>query len=450
MQHRDMVLLSLVVSLPFLFGLILHALSMTILVKFAFMGVAAAVVALVVLSFPKLGILFGIFYIYAGLSFYFRIPVAYPVIILTLLASVFAMLSGGSARLRDPWFIWSAILFTLFAVQSMLFSYSLTYSLISFSKYLKVLVLVFLIVQFIATIRDLELLFTILFAGAVASVLLGILNLRLGLVSNLNVIGGANLLRFSGTFEDPNTLALILSSALPMGIYLARYRGGAFWKTVAALGVVTLIIATFVSFTRAAIFPILFVIVAVIARETRRSKTAFTLFVMLGAAIVILFVPDIYWKRILALGNIEEISATDWSLYLRLKAAKVALQLFAEHPLTGVGLHNFIVRSGSDVIVRIVAHNSYLEILSGTGIFGFLALMSVFWSGARACLRGIRRRVRDAADRRLGNLSFYTLIALVSPLIGALFLSSPFSYSIWIPLAAGLVLGRLLDERSAH
>lgn len=450
LQHRDLVLLAFIVSLPFLLGLLLHALSLTVLVKYAVMGAVGVVISLGILSYPKLGILFGILYIYAGLSFYFHVPIAYPVIILTLFAMIFALLSGGSVRLRDPWFIWSAIFFTLFAVQSMLFSYSLSYSLLSFSSYLKVLILTVLIAQFIVSVEDLELLFIVVFAGAVASVLLGVLNLKLGLVSNLNVIGGANLLRFSGTFQDPNTLALVLSSALPMGIYTARYHGGFFWKLVATLGVLALIVATFVSFTRAAIFPILFVILAVIIKETKRSKLAFSLFVITGAAVVILFVPAIYWNRILALGNIEEMSTTDWSLYLRLTAAKVALGLFAEHPFTGVGLRNFIVRSGPDLFVRIGAHNSYLEILVGTGIFGFLSLMAIFWSSMRRCLQGLRSRFGDPVEKRIRNLSFYTVIALISPLLGALFLSSPFSYSIWIPLAAGLVLGRIIDERSVR
>lgn len=448
LQHKNIVLLSLIVSLPFLFGLILYALSLTILIKYALIGFAGAVIALGILSFPRLGILFGIFYIYSGLSFYFHVPVAYPVIVVTLFAAIFVFLSGGSANLRDPWFIWSAIFFTLFAVQSMLFSYNVSYSLLSLSFYLKVLILTFLIVQFITSVKELELLFKIVFAGAVASVLLGVLNLKMGMVSNLNVIGGANLLRFSGTFEGPNTFALVLSSALPMGIYLARYRGGYFWKLLSTLGVITLIVATFISYTRAAIFPILFVIIAVIIKETKRSKFAFLLFVITGAVAVVLFVPKIYWNRILAMGNIEEMSVTDWSLHLRLTAAKVALKMFTEHPFTGVGLRNFIVRSGPDLYVRIVAHNSYLEILAGTGIFGFLSLMAIFWSGIRNCLRGIRRRCEDAMDVRLSNLSFYVIIAMISPLIGATFLSNPFSYSIWIPLAAGLVLGRILDERS--
>ncbi|MFH1755907.1 MAG: O-antigen ligase family protein, partial [Candidatus Latescibacterota bacterium] len=130
------------------------------------------------------------------------------------------------------------------------------------------------------------------------------------------------------------------------------------------------------------------------------------------------------------------------SIYTRLQAAKSAISLFLQYPLTGVGLNNFMARSGTDLYVQLVAHNSYLEILAGVGVFGFIAWMSIILSSVRGCCKGMRHRW-DAKDDWLKSLSFYMLLSLISSLMNNMFISGEFAYFLWTPLAGGLVAGNL-------
>ncbi|MBI4720948.1 MAG: O-antigen ligase family protein [Chitinivibrionia bacterium] len=445
LTKRDVVAISTVVSLPFAGALLLYAVSLESLIKLVAAGAFASVMALAMFAHPAFGILAGVFYVYSGLSFYAPPFVAYGIILIVLLAACLRLLRGESLQLRTPFFIWSVAFFALFALQSMLFSYNISYSMQSLFAFVKVVVFAFLIAQFIRTPKQLDTFAIVVFAGALCSIVLGLINLRFGLQSNLNVMGGVNLLRFTGTFRDPNVLAMSLMSALPLGLYAVRRSGGWTFRLGAILGLAALLAAAFATYSRAAFFPLAFILLAVLLKETRHRKSAVSLLLVLAVVAVVLLVPGFYWDRLMSLGDISEVSQSDWSLYLRLKAAKVALAMFAEHPFTGVGLGNFIVRSGSELFVRIVVHNLYLEILAGTGILGFLSLMLVFWSGIRECLKGIRAR-RRAALEGMHALSFYMLLSFVSSLIAGLFLSTPFSYSIWTPLAGGLVVGAMASR----
>jgi O-antigen ligase len=446
-SRKDFFILLGLFSLPFAGAFVLYVLSLTVLVKYAAFAVLAACFALLVFSYPKAGVLFGVFYIYASLSFYFRMHIGYPVISIAFLASLLGILRGDEIRLRNPLFNWSVAIFAMLALQSMLFSYSMHYSLLSYTTFAKVVILSFLLVQLFRNPRDLELLLLIIFLGSVASVLLGVANLKFGFARNLKIIGGVNMLRFSGTFENPNLFSIFLASAMPMGLYFVKRAAGAALKLLALAGVLILIIAAFATFSREAVFPIVFVLLAVLTREGRHNKLLFGSFLVAVVLLVVILVPAYYWDRLMSIGSLSPREKVDWSLYLRFKAMSVALDLFARHPFTGVGLRNFIVRSGNELFVRIGAHNVFLEILVGVGLFGFAALMAVYSTCLIECRRVMTAAIRDE-DGRLKSLAFYIMVSFASTMIAAFFFSDAFSYSIWIPLASSLVLGNILDEHA--
>jgi O-antigen ligase len=116
--------------------------------------------------------------------------------------------------------------------------------------------------------------------------------------------------------------------------------------------------------------------------------------------------------------------------------------MFLHHPLTGVGLGNFIESSSYRLFVRIVAHNTYLEILVGVGIFGLIAFLAMMAAGFRHLWAGARHPWR-AGNEWLGSLSFYFALSLVAIGLSAIFLTFPFRYQLWIPVAAGLIVGNL-------
>lgn len=98
----------------------------------------------------------------------------------------------------------------------------------------------------------------------------------------------------------------------------------------------------------------------------------------------------------------------------RLQLALMGVKIAAEHPLIGVGLGQFGLVSGTGMY----AHNEWAELLSTTGVPGFLLLMGVYWSAWRRLSRALRK-ARDPIVRYRISFARMTLIILV--VAGAVF-----------------------------
>ncbi|MDX1299984.1 MAG: O-antigen ligase family protein, partial [Pseudomonas sp.] len=107
----------------------------------------------------------------------------------------------------------------------------------------------------------------------------------------------------------------------------------------------------------------------------------------------------------------------------------VALDVFKENPLFGVGLGNFRDEFFSREVWLNVelgypslhAHNTYLEILAGTGLFGLLAYLAFLLMMARHLLRRWRARQQDNSSvftlAAIGTLAAYMVFAMVDMLL---------------------------------
>ncbi len=414
-------------------------------VKLAGIGSAGAAFALLVFCFPRQGFYFGYFWVFAGLSYYGGGPVAAVVSLLVTMGVLAALLRGDTIEFRDPLFNWAMAFFVAFAIQSCLFAYDLSYSIGGLLSFAKTILTVFLICQLIRTEKHLEKLTFVVFAAVLTTVILGVVNVRLGLVKDWTVISSAlSWMRFGSTHVNPNLAAYYLVVGLPLAIYaVTRVRGGVARGALVA-GVLAIIVATVMTFSRQAIFPLVVVLLATLIKQARR-KYVYGI-VVVAIVVVALFVPQYYWWRISTIGSIFSESAGDFSLRIRLKALQAGWHLFLQHPFTGIGLNNFYVRSGSaELPVKMVAHNGYLEVLAGVGIFGFIAFLLMPVAGLRGLLKAWK--APWPAERRwMKDLSFYLLLSMVAALTGVFFQHLHFYRILWFPVAAGLVAGRLADN----
>ncbi len=443
-SQRDTVYLFLATVCVFLLGFGAWLVVPMGLLKLGLIGVAGVAAGLLIFSHPKYGLFFGIYFVYAGLSYYTSFPVPAPVIFLVATAVILGLLRGDMLQLKDPMFNWAMALFTVFVLQSFLFAYDLKYAFSGLDFYFKSLLLVLLVVQLIRTPRDLERLAIVVFAGTFSTVILGVVNVKLGIVRDWTVLVGAiGWLRFGSTHINPNTAALYLVAGLPLGIYLIKRVKPIAFKILLVGAVISMIVATIMTFSRQAIFPLAFVLLATLFKEAR-SRRAYSV----ALAVVftgVLFTPQYYWYRITSISQVFSTMNMDWSLAMRFKATKVGWQLFLDHPFTGIGLNNFIVRSASELIVRMGAHNTYIEILTGVGIFGFIAYIMMPVAGIRGFLRGIRAPW-SPENRWMSDLSYYFLLSLIAVLMGAFFQMVQFYRLFWVPVICGVIAGRMAVE----
>jgi len=185
------------------------------------------------------------------------------------------------------------------------------------------------------------------------------------------------------------------------------------------------------------------VLLAVLFKEAR-SKWAYAAIVLV-ATIGILLIPQYYWYRISTISQMFEETTQDFSLMIRVKALQTGWHLFLQHPFTGVGLANFIVRSASELPVRMVAHNGYMEVLAGVGLFGFLAFILMPVAAIRGFVKAFRTRWPEEHGW-MKDLSYYFLLSQVAILIGTFFQHVHFYRLFWVPVGAGLVAGKLADR----
>jgi O-antigen ligase len=444
-SRRENAVLGAVAIAPFLVYAAFKLLGFARYLNLATLGAVAIAGATAIFLRPRAGLWLLLFYVYVGLGAH--VPAAAgPLAALLLAAIVLALLRGEPPRLNDALFWYANAFMMLIALGSILFAQAPLLALLELSRYAKILLVTYLIVQLVRTPADLRSMMMVIFAGAVATVFLGAVMLLLGVQRpNTTFVGGDGagyMLRFTGAHENPNLAAAVMCSALPLGIFAlkhARPRHRVFFVA----GVVILIVAIFATFSRSVVFPFAFVACAVIAREARSRRSHVVLAVLLALGFVI--APRSYWDRVLGLREAFETTTLDWSVYTRLLALQTAWDMFLDHPLTGVGIGNFFVAAAYRLFVRMVAHNTYLEILVGTGIFGLTAFLFVMLSGLRHSISGARHRWTRHPEW-LRSASFYWVLSGVSISMSAFFGSMPFRYFLWVPVAAGLVIGNLLRE----
>jgi O-antigen ligase len=413
-----------------------------ILVKSAVLGVVAAIGGVWMLSRPKYGLYVLIFYVYSGFGFYLQFNAAYLIILAVGAAVGLGLLRGGTLQVPTAGFLWAAACFTLLAVQSIAQAFDVSLAVASLFIWLKSLFLVFVVVQLLRKPRDVERFALAIFAGTVLAVAFGVINMWFGWARDISTVGG-NWVRFTGTHEDPNVGAVFLASALPLGIYaIRRYRHWAL-RVVFAVATALVAAAVFWTFSRGAVFQVGFIVLAVLIRDLRRWAIIPLSAVALMAAFL---VPDYYWHRLLSLEQLLSGATEDYSIMIRLKALIAAWKLFVAHPIAGIGLNNFEVRS--ELHMRLMVHNAYLETLVSTGILGFAAMVSALVVVFRQFRVAMRARWGEATAW-MRHLVFYFLISLISTLIGAFFLSIMFAYAIWLLAAAGLAVGAMARSHSA-
>jgi len=187
-------------------------------------------------------------------------------------------------------------------------------------------------------------------------------------------------LRYAGGVSDPNDFATMQLFALPLiACTLRRFKGTrGYWPTAGLLGVC--VVSVILTYSRAGALIMsatLLLLGGQYLREFNVKKTGFFLLSFALAGLIILTViPDTYWQRQTTLTQHK----TDFSIGRRLSYLIFAFEKFKDKPLFGYGPATFekmyatsqwsLHFAQEDRAKGRVAHNSYVEVLIGTGLIG--------------------------------------------------------------------------------
>jgi O-antigen ligase len=200
-----------------------------------------------------------------------------------------------------------------------------------------------------------------------------------------------------GIFANPNEVAYSLIILLPLAAVLAA--GAGLMPRLALLGISTLYVgAIFVTFSRGGLVA-LAVVVGIYAWRKRNIWVQAALVALVMAGLVL---GGKYWTRGADFSGLKG----DVTFRQRLATSEVGLAMFADHPLLGVGLGCSVIAwplyAPKDLYSRssLVTHNTVIQPLGETGVFGFILFASFVGLG----IHSARKLALDASRPSMANL----------------------------------------------
>jgi O-antigen ligase len=287
--------------------------------------------------------------------------------------------------------------------------------------------------------RQLRLLVAAYVAGAVISVLIGLVG-GIGPETGLSAITEQEG-RLQGATGDPNYLAATIVPALAMTAGLASTtRAGA--RRVALVGAMVLLaIGLAATGSRGGLLAaVVAMLVALPVVRHGRAYVVVLIALVLGVGTLWFASTPDAWKHVTTTADAGHGRGSLW---------RVAGRITADHPAVGVGLDQFqvhaprYVRSAGklDYVANIaerphVVHNVYLELLVETGPVGLLLLLGVAAGSLTACLRAARLSERQG-DHAFAALSRSLFVAVIAALVASFFISDGTQFQLWALLSLG-------------
>ncbi len=261
--------------------------------------------------------------------------------------------------------------------------------------------------------------------------------------------------RSVGASIDANNLSLMTIFIIPLlvhQLFHARTRG----MRIFSLGLLLLNLLTIVTtYSRSGLLVLIwcgFLLFIHYGRQFLKPRNFGVLLALffMGTAAILPLIPASWWERQASIGKMN-----DTAMNRRVSYLLVAWDTFLEAPFLGSGPGTFYnryenseiallhARKGKDLGRR--AHNTYLEIVVGTGVLGLTFYVWTLWLGWKN-FRGAERTFWDKNQREQANLTASYRIAYLSLLTFLLFFSEEHHKYLLLSLPLSHVARRVAEE----
>lgn len=249
---------------------------------------------------------------------------------------------------------------------------------------------------------------------------------------------GTIVLRMSGALENAAQFAfLLVFPTVSLGVWLAHGRqpsDGRWLRPLLWVLMLTLLMALLATFTRGAVLAVLVAVGCAIFYLSRHRALVLTLAiagVAVGAGLLVKVVQSVASVNLASIGARETAAAETW-------------RQFWGSPVFGYGLGSKVsVGDG----VQHYPHSALLQSALDGGVVGLAA----FCAGIALVLLAVARvafalSARDAAEARTANA---VLFGIAGVLVETLLLDPTLNLkALWVPLALGIAVGTVANERS--
>ncbi len=263
------------------------------------------------------------------------------------------------------------------------------------------------------------------------------------------IAGEVHGFRVSGPLPDPNFFAQTLMIGLPVAAVTAWSDPKPLFRLVGFLVTPLLIVTILLTYSRGGVAAM--AIVALAFALTTRSRWILIPGAVLGAVVMTFFAPAGLWDRLMEIFQVASALATgqsqfveDPSLSERMGLLAVALQMFKDNPVWGLGVGQYEVNyphyalvMGYDPGAPPRAHNRILELMAENGFVGLLVVLALCLAAVSIAWRAARRLFENGR-RGEANLVRAFIVGFAGYWVTALFLHNAYPRFFWVQI--GLLL----------
>ncbi len=433
-------------------------------------GVVAGLIAVAIIFKPEAGLYILVFFVFANLSDVLEVTFGIPSTNKALVALIYVGMLGSRVILQHKPFIFRTteiliLLYGVTIVASLILSEFQEDAMMFTTDWFKDFAIMLLVIQLGSREKVFKnAVWILVLTAAFLSLLSTYQNLTgdfeneffgLAKAPVHQIVTGFDSARVTGPLDDPNFYGLILLLAYPAALY-RFFTEDEMWRKLFAAACTALIVSTIIlTYSRGAFIAVV-VVSALIAHERKMNPYKIGGILIFSLVVLMPIMPAGFTDRLSTLGlftsDKKEVT-TESSFQGRTSEALVALQMFRDYPVLGVGRGNYPKyyqtysrRLGiDDRLGERDAHSLYLEVISETGVIGltlFTLLIVVVFQELNRATKTVKRIGRNdlvgwVAGIRYGFLGY---------LLGSIFLHGVTIRYMWLIIGFALAIGILATE----
>jgi O-antigen ligase len=437
-------------------------------------GVVAALIGISIIFKPEFGLFVLVFFVYGNVSDVLEVSFGIPSTNKALVALIYVGVLGSRVILQKRPFVFRAseiliLMYGVTIVVSLIVSEFQNDAVTLASDWFKDFAIMLLVIQLGSREDVLKRgMWILVLTAALLSLLSTYQNLTGDFTNEFfgfakapvhEIITGVDGARVTGPLDDPNFYGLILLLAYPAAIYRLFSDDKKWLKGLAAVCTALIVSTIILTYSRGA-FLALVVVSILIVRERKMNPYKIGAIALFMFIVLLPVMPAGFTDRLSTLGlftNDKVPVTTESSFQGRTSEAIVALRMFRDYPLLGVGRGNYprlyqtySRRLGIDHrATERDAHSLYLEVIAETGIIGitlFILIIVVVFRELNRATRLAKRIDRDDLITWIAGIRY----GLMGYLLGSIFLHGVTIRYLWLIMGFALVSAVMVTELTYH
>jgi putative inorganic carbon (hco3(-)) transporter len=262
--------------------------------------------------------------------------------------------------------------------------------------------------------------------------------------------------RVSGPIGEKNRYAQIMMVLVPLGLFRAWGEQSRRLRLIAFVLTGLTFVGASLAFSRGA--QVGFLLLLAIMTFMRYIKIQQVLVILLGIALVVVAFPqnNVRFSSLGAIFSSQDeggLQSADGAIQGRATEMLVALYVFLDHPVFGVGpnmLGYEMAEYSREVAIRNIiatreAHSLYLGEAAENGILGLITIMTIFLYTLHSLAKA-RTYWLERHNINMANLATGFFLAVISYMTTALFLHMSYLRYLWLIMALAVIASEFRQE----